>query len=100
MEPICPAALEPGEHHFSVMGQLPLWKDLSLNQLTAKPGETHYFFVHMVSGGGHDELTLTEVRPHKGKQLVAGGLFPISTRAAAQVAIETGLQQLSELRLR
>jgi hypothetical protein len=69
------ASLEPGEHHLCAIGHLPLWKGLSLNQLTAKPGETHYFFVHIVSGGGYDELTLTEVNADEGKQLVARAKF-------------------------
>jgi hypothetical protein len=65
------ASLDPGEHHFCTMGHLPLWKGLSLNKLSVKPGETYYFFVHIVSGGGYNELTLSAVNPDEGKELVA-----------------------------
>lgn len=74
------ATVEPGEHHLCVKGQLPLWKGLSLHQLNAKPGETYYFFVHVVTGGGSDELTLTQLDPDEGMELVAKSRF-ISSQA-------------------
>ena len=64
-------AVEPGEHHLCVKGYLPLWKGLSLHQLHAKTGETYYFFVHVINGGGYNELTFTELDPDEGKELVA-----------------------------
>jgi hypothetical protein len=69
------ATVDPGEHHLCVKGQLPLWKGLSLHQLNAKPGETYYFFVHVVAGGGYNELTLTQLDPDQGKELVARSRF-------------------------
>jgi diadenosine tetraphosphatase ApaH/serine/threonine PP2A family protein phosphatase len=69
------ASLEPGEHHLCVAGRLPLWKGLSLHALNAKAGETYYFFVHVVAGGGYDELTLSQVDPDEGKELVARAKF-------------------------
>jgi hypothetical protein len=65
----------PGEHHLCVMGHLPPWKGLSLHTLNAKAGETHYFFVHVVAGGGYNELTLNQVDPDEGKELVARAKF-------------------------
>lgn len=70
--------VDPGEHHLCVKGQLPLWKGLYLHQLNAKPGETYYFFVRVVSGGGHDVLTLIKVDPDEGKELVARSKFSSS----------------------
>lgn len=61
-------------------GQLPVWKGLALHQLNAKAGETHYFFVHVVSGGGYDMLALTHLDPDEGKELVARSKF-ISSQA-------------------
>jgi len=72
------ASVDPGEHHFCVTGHLPLWKGLSLHEVTAKTGETYYFFVHVVAGGGHNVLTLTEVDPDEGKELVARAKFSAS----------------------
>ena len=72
------ATVDPGEHHLCVKGQLALWKGLSLHQLNAKPGETYYFFVRVVSGGGNDELTLTQLDPDEGKELVARSKFILS----------------------
>ena len=72
------AAVDPGEHHLCVKGHLPLWKGLSLHQLNAKQGETYYFFVHVVAGGGYNELTLTELDPDEGKELVARSKFSTS----------------------
>jgi len=72
--------VDPGEHHLCVKGRLPLWKGLSLHQLNAKPGETYYFFVHMAAGGGYNELTLTQLDPDEGKELVARSKF-ISSQA-------------------
>jgi len=72
------ASVDPGEHHLCTMGHLPLWKGLSLHELTAKAGETYYFFVHIVAGGGYNELTLTEVNPDEGKDLVARAKFSAS----------------------
>lgn len=69
------ATVDPGEHHLCVKGKLPLWKGLALHQLNAKPGETYYFFVHIVSGGGYNELTLTQLDPDEGKELVARSKF-------------------------
>jgi hypothetical protein len=74
------ATVDPGEHHLCVKGKLPLWKGLSLHQLNAKPGETYYFFVHVVSGGGYNELTLTQLDPDEGKELVSRSKF-ISSQA-------------------
>lgn len=74
------ATVEPGEHHLCVKGQLLLWKGLSLHQLNAKPGETYYFFVHVVTGGGYDELMLSQLDPGEGKELVARSKF-ISSQA-------------------
>lgn len=68
-------SVEPGEHHLCVKGHLPLWKGLSLHGLNAKAGETHYFFIHLVSGGGYLELFFTEVDPDQGKELVARSKF-------------------------
>ena len=59
-------------------GQLALWKGLSLHQLNAKSGETYYFSVRVVSGGGNDELTLTQLDPDEGKELVARSKFIFS----------------------
>jgi hypothetical protein len=73
-------SVEPGEHHLCVKGNLPLWKGLSLHGLKAKAGETHYFFIHVVSGGGYLELFFTEVDPDEGKELVARSKF-ISSQA-------------------
>lgn len=72
------ATVDPSEHHLCVKGHLPLWKGLSLHQLNAKPGETYYFFVHVVAGGGHDMLTLTLVDPDEGKELIARSKFSAS----------------------
>ena len=72
------ATVDPGEHHLCVKGHLPLSKGLSLHQLNAKPGETYYFFVHMLSGGGYNELTLTELDQDEGKELVARSKFSSS----------------------
>jgi hypothetical protein len=72
------ASVEPGEHHLCVRGHLPLWKGLSLHGLKAKAGETHYFFIHLVSGGGYLELFFTEVDPDEGKELVARSKFSSS----------------------
>ena len=69
------ARAAPGEHHLCVKGQLPLWKGLSLHQLNAKSGETYYFFVRVVAGGGYNELTLTQLDPDQGKELVARSRF-------------------------
>jgi hypothetical protein len=69
------ASLDPGEHHLCVTGQLPLWKGLSLHALNAKAGETYYFFVHVVAGGGYNELTLSQVDPDEGRELVARAKF-------------------------
>jgi hypothetical protein len=69
------AVVDPGEHHLCVKGHLPLWKGLSLHQLSAKTGETYYFFVHVVAGGGYNELTLTELDSDQGKELVARSKF-------------------------
>jgi hypothetical protein len=73
------ATVDPGEHHLCVKGHLPLWKGLSLHQLAAKPGDTYYFFVRVLAGGGREELTLIEVDPDQGKELVARSKF-ISSR--------------------
>ena len=70
--------VDPGEHHLCVKGHLPLWKGLSLHQLNTKQGETYYFFVHVVAGGGYNELTLTELDPDEGKELVARSKFSTS----------------------
>lgn len=70
--------VDPGEHHLCVKGQLPLWKGLYLQQLNAKPGETYYFFVRVVSEGGHDVLTLIKVDPDEGKELIARSKFSSS----------------------
>jgi hypothetical protein len=70
--------VDPGGHHLCTMGRLPLWKGLSLHELTAKAGETYYFFVHMVAGGGYHELTFAEVDPDEGKELVARAKFSAS----------------------
>jgi hypothetical protein len=72
------ATVDPGEHHLCVKGRLPLWKGLSLHQLNAKQGETYYFFVHLLSGGGYNELTLTELDQDEGKELVARSKFSSS----------------------
>ena len=72
------ASLDPGEHHLCVTGHHPLWKGLSLHALNAKAGETYYFFVHEVAGGGYDELTLSQVDPDEGKELVARAKFSAS----------------------
>lgn len=72
------ATIDPGEHHLCVKGHLPLWKGLSLNRLDAKQGETYYFFVHVLSGGGYNELTLTALDPDEGKELVARSKFSSS----------------------
>jgi hypothetical protein len=72
------ASVDPGEHHLCTMGHLPLWKGISLHELTAKAGETYYFFVHIVAGGGYNELTLTELDPDEGKELVARAKFSAS----------------------
>jgi hypothetical protein len=72
------ATVDPGEHHLCVKGRLPLWKGLSLHQLNAKQGETYYFFVHVLSGGGYNELTLTELDQDEGKELVARSKFSSS----------------------
>jgi len=69
------ASLDPGEHHLCVTGHLPLWKGVSLHALDAKAGETYYFFVHVVAGGGYDELMLSQVDPDQGKELVARAKF-------------------------
>jgi hypothetical protein len=69
------SAVDPGEHHLCVKGHISLWKGLSLHQVNAKPGETYFFFVRVVAGGGHDELTLTELDPDQGKELVARSKF-------------------------
>jgi hypothetical protein len=69
------APLDPGEHHLCVTGHLPLWKGLSLHALNAKAGETYYFFVHVVAGGGYNELTLSQVDPDEGRELVARAKF-------------------------
>ena len=74
------ATVDPGEHHLCVKGQLPAWKGLYLHQLNAKTGETYYFFVRVLAGGGHDILTLIEVDADEGKELVARSRF-ISSHA-------------------
>jgi hypothetical protein len=43
--------------------------------LNAKAGETYYFFGHVVAGGGYNELTLSQVDPDEGKELVARAKF-------------------------
>jgi hypothetical protein len=43
-----------------------------------KTGEIYYFFVRVVSGGGHDVLTLIEVDPDEGKELIARSKFSSS----------------------
>jgi hypothetical protein len=48
---------------------------VSLHALNAKAGETYYFFVHVVAGGGYDELMLSQVDPDQGKELVARARF-------------------------
>jgi hypothetical protein len=45
------ASTDPGQHHLCVTGHLLLWKGLALRDMTAKAGETYYFFVHEVAGG-------------------------------------------------
>ena len=70
--------VDPGEHHLCVKGHLPLWKGLALHQLNAKQGETYYFFVHVVAGGGYNELTLTQLDRDEGKELVARSKFSSS----------------------
>jgi len=45
--------------------------------LTAKADETYYFFVHIVARGGYNELTLTELDPDEGKELVARAKFSV-----------------------
>jgi len=72
------ASVEPGEHHLCVKGHLPLWKGAALHGLNAKAGETHYFFINLVSGGGYLELFFTEVDPDQGKELVARSKFSSS----------------------
>jgi hypothetical protein len=72
------ASMDPGEHHLCVTGRLPLWKGLSLHALNAKAGETYYFFVHVVAGGGYNELTLSQVDADEGKELVARAKFSAS----------------------
>jgi len=72
------ASIDPGQHHLCVTGHLPLWKGLSLHEVTAKAGETCYFFVHVVAGGGYNELTLSEVGQDEGKELVARAKFSVS----------------------
>lgn len=72
------ASIDPGEHHLCVTGHLPLWKGLSLRELNAKPGETYYFFVHVVAGGGYNELTLSQVDTDEGKELLARAKFSVS----------------------
>ena len=74
------ATVDPGEHHLCMKGQLPLWKGLSLQELNAKPGETYYFFVRVLAGGGYNELTLTQLDPDEGKELVARSRY-ISSHA-------------------
>ena len=71
-------SVEPGEHHLCVKGRLPLWKGAALHGLNAKAGETHYFFINLVSGGGYLELSFTEVDPDQGKELVAWAKFSSS----------------------
>jgi hypothetical protein len=71
-------SVEPGEHHLCVKGRLPLWKGAALHGLNAKAGETHYFFINLVSGGGYLELFFTEVDPDQGKELVAWAKFSSS----------------------
>ena len=71
-------SVEPGEHHLCVKGHLPLWKGAALHGLNAKAGETHYFFINLVSGGGYLELFFTEVDPDQGKELVAWAKFSSS----------------------
>lgn len=63
-------SLNAGEHHLCVSGHLALWKGLSLHSLNAKAGETYYFLVRVL-GGGYNELSLSELDPDEGKDLVA-----------------------------
>ena len=70
--------VDPGGHHLCVKGHLPLWKGGYLHQLTTKRGETYYFFVRILAGGGHDVLTLIQVNPDEGKELVARSKFSSS----------------------
>lgn len=72
------AFIDPGEHHLCVTSHLPLWKGLWLHELNAKAGETYYFFVHVVAGGGHNVLTLTHLDADEGKELVARSKFNAS----------------------
>ena len=72
------ASVEPGEHHLCVKGRLGLLnKYVALHGLNAKAGETHYFFIRLVSSG-YPELFFTEVDPDQGKELVARSKFSSS----------------------
>lgn len=68
------ASVEPGEHHLCVKGSRALYKYVALHGLNAKAGETHYFFIRLVSSG-YPELFFTEVDPDQGKELVARSKF-------------------------
>ena len=70
-------SVEPGEHHLCVKGRLGIYKYVALHGLNAKPGETHYFFIRLVSSG-YPELFFTEVDPDQGKELVATSKFSSS----------------------
>jgi len=70
--------VEPGEHHLCVKGRLSLYKYVALHGLNAKAGETHYFFIRLLSSGGYPELFFTEVDPDQGKELVARSKFSSS----------------------
>jgi len=72
------ASVEPGEHHLCVKGSRALWKGLALHGLNAKAGETHYFFIRLISTGGWLELFFNEVDPDQGKELVARSKFSSS----------------------
>lgn len=68
-------SLDAGEHHLCVAGRIALWKGLSLHSLNAKAGESYYFLVRVVAGGGYEELTLSPVDPDEELELVASAKF-------------------------
>ena len=70
-------SVEPGEHHLCVKGRQGIYKYVALHGLDAKAGETHYFFIRLLSSFGY-ELFFTEVDPDQGKELVASSKFSSS----------------------
>lgn len=72
------ALIDPGEHHFCAIAHIGLSNYVSLHQLNAEAGETHYFLVHVTGAVAYDDFALTQLDLGEGKYLIAKAKFSAS----------------------